>query len=259
MSLQVEIQQGAVRQGLWRDPVVLGCWKAYGAIIFQLWLWIFLLLTSLANMIILIYIQLFSLCLGIECSFHYQNDLLGQVPLQREPQKKRRRGMKNFLTNYLNHLYNVEEVMEAWISMALVETLRCWNSRRRNLSPSWSGSCSKEKQCWSSANFCAPAVMLTCSWLGLRASFLALEVTVWKVLHFRIYYLLFNFLSALFGAWCCGIVSKTWVPINLLSCAWPGMSRTKESASHLQGLHLCGFQWKVSDTCVIRDYSKKQK
>ena len=157
---------------------------------------------------------------------HLQNYLFDQVPLQREPQKKQRRGMKNFLTNCLNHLYNVEEVMEAWISIALMETLGCWNSRRRKLSPSWSGSCSKGKQCWSSASFSAPAVMLSCGWLGLRTSFLALEVTAWKVLHCRIYYLLFKFLSALFRAWCCRSVSKTWVPIILLSWAWSGMSRT---------------------------------
>lgn len=56
--------------------------------------------------------------------------------------------------------------------------------------PILTGSCSKEKQCWSSANFCAPAVMLSCIWLGLGTSFLALEVTGWKVLNFRISYCL---------------------------------------------------------------------
>lgn len=66
MSSQVEIQQGAARKGLCRKSVVFDCWKAYGAIILQLKLWISVLLSSLANMVILTYIQLFCLCLGIE-------------------------------------------------------------------------------------------------------------------------------------------------------------------------------------------------
>lgn len=56
---------------------------------------------------------------------HLQNYLFYMVPLQREPQKKQIKGMKNVLANRPKHLYNVEEIMEAWISVTLMNNLGC--------------------------------------------------------------------------------------------------------------------------------------
>lgn len=94
MSFQVEIQQGAVRQGLCGAPVVLGCWKAYGAIMFQLSLWIFLLLSSLANMIVLMCVQLFCLWLGIVCSSIFKSTCKIRSHFRENLRRKREKDWK---------------------------------------------------------------------------------------------------------------------------------------------------------------------
>jgi len=108
-------------------------------------------------------------------------------------------------------------------------------SRRRNISPSQSGSCSEEKSCWFSGSSCVLAVTLSCSWLDIRAFF-----DPWRELHgeYHIQNILFSFLTVFFRALCCRSVNKTQVPkFYLLYCVWSCMPGTAQRASHLPGLH----------------------
>lgn len=114
--------------------------------------------------------------------------------------------MKTSLTSCLNHIYNVEKFAEAWISPALMEALGCWNSRRRNLFPSW------KKTVLVFRKFLCPCNNTD---LQLAWSQCFLPTLGVNCLHFRIYCLLFKFLRTLFRPWCCWSFSTTCHPAPL--------------------------------------------
>lgn len=154
--------------------------------------------------------------------------------------------MKYFLT-CLNHFYNVEEFAEAWISPAFMETLGRWNSRRRNISPSWKKTTLVLRQ------FLYPCNNTDLQLAQSQCFLPTLGADCLGSVAFQNYCLFFEFLSALFRPWCCWSFSTTWVPVILLPSSWPGVPRTAQRASLSPRMW-----WNALDMCVIRDYGKKQ-
>lgn len=218
---------------------------------FQFWLWIFLLLSSLANMIVLMCIQLSPLWLGIVCSSIFKFTCKTRSHFRENPRRKREK------------IWNIFSLV--WTTFTMLKSLQRLGFHQ----PSWRLSDAKipgegtylhleRKQLWSSGSFCTLVITLTCSWLSLSASFLPLEQIAWEVLHFRIivYFLSFSVHSSGHDA------AEVLAPPECLSSCSPLLGQAcQELHSELLyplGLNFCRMWWNALDMCVIRDYGKKQ-